>query len=78
MLLDNDQFACGVFIDLRKAFDTVYHKILVKKLEHYGARGIPKDWFCSNLNNRKQFVSINGFRSSLESISCGVPQGALF
>ena len=75
--LDNDQFACGVFIDLRKAFDTVDHEILIKKLEHYGARGIPKHWFCSYLNNRKQFVSINGFKSSLESISCGVPQGSV-
>ena len=75
--LDNDQFACGVFIDLRKAFDTVDHKILVKKLEHYGARGIPKDWFSSYLFNHKQFVSINGFKSSLKCISCGVPQGSV-
>ena len=72
-----DVVAIGNKIDLRKVFDTVDHKIIVKKLEHYGARGIPKDWFCSYLNNRKQFVSINGFRSSLESISCGVPQGSV-
>ena len=75
--LDTDHFACGVFIDLRKAFDTVEHKILVKKLEHYGARGIPKHWFTSYLSNRKQFVSINGFKSSLKQISCGVPQGSV-
>ena len=75
--LDTDHFACGVFIDLRKAFDTVDHKILVKKLEHYGSRGIPKHWFSSYLSNRKQFVSINGFKSSLKQITCGVPQGSV-
>ena len=39
--LDNDQFACGVFIDLQKVFDTVDHKILLAKMNHYGIKGIP-------------------------------------
>ena len=38
--LDNNAYSCGVFVDLEKAFDTVNHKILLKKLEHYGIRDI--------------------------------------
>ena len=44
--LDNNNFACGTFIDLQKAFDTVDHTILLKKLENYGIRGLSN--FCSN------------------------------
>ena len=75
--LDTGHFACGVFIDLKKAFDTVDHKILISKLEHYGVRGIIKDWLSSYLDNRKQFVSLNGFKSSLNFITCGFPQGSV-
>ena len=54
--LDKNLFACGVFIDLRKAFDTVTNNILIYKtninLEYYGIRGIPLAWFKSYLHNR--------------------------
>ena len=59
--LDNDKYACGIFVDLQKAFDTVNHDILIEKLQYYGIRGKTNDWFKSYLTNRKQFVSINGF-----------------
>ena len=75
--LDTGHFACGIFIDLQKAFDTVDHDILVSKLEYYGARGIAKSWFTSYLHNRKQFVTIKGFKSSLKTIKFGVPQGSV-
>ena len=75
--LDNGKFACGIFIDLQKAFDTVDHAILLKKLEHYGIRGIGNSWFKSYLGNRSQFVSISGFDSMLKSIIHGVPQGSV-
>ena len=70
-------FACGVFIDLQKAFDTVDHSILLSKLYHYGIRGASYQWFKSYLSDRKQFVSINGFNSSPLSVKCGVPQGSI-
>ena len=75
--LDNNRFGCGIFIDLQKAFDTVNHDILLSKLEHYGIRGSAQTWFKSYLNDRKQFVSVNGHSSSICKISCGVPQGSV-
>ena len=52
--LDQNTFACGVFIDLQKAFDTVNHDILLHKLDHYGIRGLPNKWFQSFLSGRSQ------------------------
>ena len=54
--LDEDKFACGVFIDLQKAFDTVDHGILShygEKLNHYGVRGASYQWFKSYLTGRQ-------------------------
>ena len=75
--LENNNFACGIFIDLQKAFDTVDHEILLKKLEHYGIRGLANNWFKSYLTNRQQFVSINGFNSKKQIMKFGVPQGSV-
>ena len=57
--LDNNEYSCGVFLDFQKAFDTVNHNILLKKLHHYGIRGITNDWFKSYLNNRTQQTKVN-------------------
>ena len=75
--IENGKFGCGLFIDLRKAFDTVNHEILLMKLEHYGIRDNILNWFKSYLNDRKQYVSINGQSSELIEIKCGVPQGSV-
>ena len=70
-------FSCGVFIDLKKAFDTVDHKILLHKLDHYGFRGVINKWFSSYLEGRTQTTRIGSFISKRENISCGVPQGSV-
>ena len=75
--LDNNQFAVGAFIDLQKAFDTVDHDILLKKMQHYGIRGVANNWFKSYLSNRKQFVTINQVNSISQHIKHGVPQGSV-
>ena len=75
--LDDEQFACGIFIDLGKAFGTVCHDILLEKLNHYGIRGIANDWFRSYLSDRTQFVSINGFNSDYKTVKYVVPQGSV-
>ena len=54
---DESKFTLGIFIDLSKAFDTVDHKILTKKLELYGIKGCNLGWFESYLSNRKQFIT---------------------
>jgi len=66
-----------MYFDLRKAFDTVDHKILLQKLYGYGIPGIVHEWFRNCLLNRKQFVSINNIDSDLDHINCGVPQGSV-
>jgi hypothetical protein len=67
----------SIFIDLKKAFDTVDHTILLKKMEHYGIRGPSNVWFQNYLSEREQFVYINGAESSMQKILCGVPQGSV-
>ena len=71
------KFGCGIFIHLKKAFDTVNHSILLKKLDHYGVRGVPLQWFDSYLSDHKQYVSANGSKSDELTITHGVPQGSV-
>ena len=66
-----------IFIDLKKAFDTVDHNILLSKMEYYGIRNTTNLWFKNYLNDREQFVDINGVQSEKKQIICGVPQGSV-
>ena len=75
--LDKDKIVVGCFLDLKKAFDTVNHRILISKLRKYGIRGHILQWFESYLKNRRQFVWIKNFKSQINSITCGVPQGSI-
>lgn len=75
--LDQGNFACALFIDLEKAFDTVDHIILLRKLSHYGIRGHSLELFSSYLSNRKQIVSLSGISSCSNIIKHGVPQGSV-
>ena len=75
--LDSGNFACGIFVDLQKAFDTVDHDILIQQFSHYDIRGVANNWFSSYLQNLSQYVIINGFSSKSEHIRCGVGQGSI-
>ena len=66
-----------IFIDLKKAFDTVDHSILLEKMSHYGIRDNANLWFKNYLTDREQFVSIHGRDSERVKIKCGVPQGSV-
>ncbi|XP_065645234.1 uncharacterized protein LOC136075726 [Hydra vulgaris] len=74
----NGEFTLGVFNDLSKAFDTVDHKIMIKKLMMYGIRGVPCRWIADYLSKRTQSI-YNGNKKLTNSslISCGVPQGSI-
>ena len=75
--LENKMRTYCVLLDFAKAFDTVNHKILLKKLEYYGIRGTSLQWFESYLTNRKQCVKIGDTHSQTDTIKCGVPQGSI-
>ena len=75
--IEHNKFTALLLMDLRKAFDTVFHQILLQKLLHYGIRDPAYCLIESYLSNRQQFVSINNSASSWKSISIGVPQGSI-
>ena len=75
--LAQGKIMAGIYLDLSKAFDTVDHNIMLHKLEYYGIRGAPLDWFKSYLNDRKQYTQLNNNKSELKHIRYGVPQGSV-
>ena len=74
---DSGDIVKNLFVDLRKAFDTVSHSILVKKLHAYGIRGNILELRASYLENRTQFVTYDGEKLETKYITCGVPQGSI-
>ena len=75
--IQNKLFSNLILLDVKKAFDSVSHDILVAKLHHYGIRGIANDLFASHLANRQQYTIINNCSSNLERVIFGVPQGSI-
>ena len=75
--MDKFQTTIGVFIDLKKAFDTVDNNILLSKLQCCGIRGLALEWIKSYLFNRRQYVCYNNSISEFKEIKCGVPQGSI-
>jgi len=75
--LNQKNHALGLFVDLRRAFDTVNHSILLEKLRYYGLRGVVLDLMGSYLMNRQQNVKIGNHTSEYLGINCGVPQGSI-
>lgn len=75
--LNSSYFSVGLFVDLRKAFDTVDHDILLRKLCCYGIRGKGWDFIRSYLSSRVVFSSVYGVSSLHLPLSIGVPQGSV-
>ena len=75
--LERKQVTALLLLDYSKAFDMVDSNILLRKLEHYGIRGLALAWFKSYLTNRQQFVNVNNCNSSLHDLRYGVPQGSI-
>ena len=75
--MDEGKYTMGVFLDLSKAFDTVHYEILLKKLQHYGVRGICLEWFKDYLHGRTQIVKFKHHRSIEMNVTTGVPQGSI-
>ena len=74
--MDDGKYTANISINLKKAFDTVHHDILLAKLRKYGVDNLELTWFTSYLTNRKQFCKVNGTCSKTKDIHCGVPQGS--
>ena len=75
--LDSKKHTVSVFLDLSKGFDCVDHKILLKKLYHYGFRGPAHDFFTSYLTNRQQYTMVDGELSDYLTVLCGVLQSSV-
>ena len=74
--IDNGCQNLTLLLELQKAFDTVDHKILLKKLDYYGIKDNDLSWFESYLSNRNQYCSIEGHESAPKINLAGIPQGS--
>ena len=75
--IENCKFSDCVYLDYQKAFDTVPHKRLIKKLAAYNIHGKIIKWITYYLSDRKQYVEISGMKSDWQSVSSGIPQGSV-
>ena len=66
-----------IFIDLKNAFDTIDHELILQKLAKYGVDQEALKWFKSYLTNRLQWCNVNNHLSSASPLKCGVPQGSI-
>ena len=74
--IDNNLHTGLVFIDFKKAFETVCHKILMTKLAHYGIRGVAFKLLSSYLSGWQQYVNFKQTKSNHKEIKYGVPQSS--
>ena len=75
--MDKGQYTAMMIVDLKKAFNTIDHEILLKKLKKYAVIGTENAWFASYLCKRMQFCRVNGVSSRLDDINCGVGSSGL-
>ena len=75
--IENKEIIVGIFLDFKKAFDSINHEILLDKLHFYGIRGVTHDLFRNYLLDREQFTAFSEHDSLHEKVTCGVPQGSI-
>ena len=75
--IDDGIYTICIFIDIKKAFDTIDHNILLKKLHFVGVMGVANSWLTSYLIKRMQYVEVCDCMSDLLQVKCGVPQGSV-
>ena len=75
--MDKGRLTGIVFLDIRKAFDSVDHSILLEKVQFYGVADRELMWFKSYLTARQQQCLVNRCLSSQSNLLCGVPQGSI-
>ena len=75
--MNRNELTLSIYIDAMKAYDTVNHQILLKKIEYFGITGKNANWVKNYLNERKQCTHANNVLSNEEIITCGVPQGSV-
>ena len=74
---DENKFGMGIFLDVKKAFDSLDRGILLEKLKYYGILGTEWNWFRSYLTNRRQLTMYENCSSDLKKVDFGVPQGGI-
>ena len=75
--MDKGLITRGLFLDPKKAFNTVNHNILLAKSQMYGVSPETLVWFENYLNGRQQVTNVNGVHSDTRAVTCGVPQGSI-
>ena len=75
--INNQKPTLAIFIDFKKAFDSVNHNIIIKKLKKLGLHPNTIDWFMSYLASHTQITSVNQIHSDIAPVTCGVPQGSV-
>ena len=76
-MLDEGKYVDVIYFDFAKAFDSVPHQRLLVKIKSYGIDGKVFNWISSFLNNRRQRVVLNGYKSAWSNVLNGVPQGSV-
>ena len=75
--LESNMITYAVFLDLSKAFDTIDHDILLRKLHFNGVRCVPLEWLRNYLAGRPQYVSQYDMNSASRDVTCDIPQGSV-
>lgn len=76
-LIDENNYIVAIFLDFKRAFETIDQNILLRKLKYYGIKDKVFNWFSSYLEDRKQVTKINNSLSNQVDIRFGVPQGSV-